>query len=162
MMELKGFKVNEDIAELINQAKVIARTQPITPSEEDLARLEKVAELLMVGSSKLNEAMSSNNNDDGKRKELLEQAFYAYVEVVPYLGKMPYLTVPVLQQIHNIERMLEAEMERSVNAADGTTINVDEVMKVARRSHINNKSPFLSILTNLILDLSFLLNNIGI
>jgi hypothetical protein len=134
MMELKGFKVNEDIAELINQAKVIARTQPITPSEEDLARLEKVAELLMVGSSKLNEAMSSNNNNDGKRKELLEQAFQAYVDIVPYLSKMPYLTVPVLQQIHNIERMLEAEMERSVNAADGTTINVDEVMKVARES----------------------------
>jgi hypothetical protein len=43
MMELKGFKVNEDIAELINQAKAIARTQTVTPSEEDLARLEKVA-----------------------------------------------------------------------------------------------------------------------
>jgi hypothetical protein len=88
----------------------------------------------MVGSSKLNEAMSSNSNNDGKRKELLEQAFQAYVDIVPYLSKMPYLTVPVLQQIHNIERMLEAEMERSVNAADGTSINVDEVMKVARRS----------------------------
>jgi len=130
MMELKGFKINEDIAELINEAKAIARTQATT--QEDLARLEKVAELLMVGSSKLNEAMSSNSNNDGKRKELLEQAFYAYVEVVPYLGKMPYLTVPVLQQIHNIERMLEAEMERSVNGnADGTSINTDEVMKVA-------------------------------
>ena len=103
--------------------------------KEELARLEKVAELLMVGSSKLNEAMSSNNNsNNGKRKELLEQAFQAYVEVVPYLGKMPYLTVPVLQQIKNIERMLEAEIERSVNAADGTSINVDEVMKVARKS----------------------------
>ncbi len=104
--------------------------------KEELARLEKVAELLMVGSSKLNEAMSSNSND-GKRKELLEQAFQAYVEVVPYLGKMPYLTVPVLQQIHNIERMLEAEMKRSVNGnADDTSINVDEVMKVARESFL--------------------------
>jgi hypothetical protein len=37
------------------------------------------------------EAMSSNSNG-GKRKELLEQAFQAYVEIVPYLGKMPYLT----------------------------------------------------------------------
>jgi hypothetical protein len=135
MMELKGFKVNEDIAELINQAKAVAKTQTVTSTQEDLARLERVAELLMVGSSKLNEAMSSNsNNDDSKRKELLEQAFKAYVDIVPYLSKMPYLTVPVLQQIHNIERMLEAEMERSVNAADGTSINVDEVMKVARRS----------------------------
>ena len=97
--------------------------------KEELARLEKVAELLMVGSSKLNEAMSSNSNNDGKRKELLEQAFQAYVEVVPYLGKMPYLTVPVLQQIKNIEKLMEMEIEKSVNADAG--INVDEVMKVA-------------------------------
>jgi hypothetical protein len=136
MMELKGFKVNEDIAELINQAKaVVVRTQTVTPSEseEDLARLEKVAELLMVGSSKLNEAMSSNNND-GKRKELLEQAFQAYVEVVPYLGKMPYLTVPVLQQIKNIEKLMEMEIDKSVNT--GASINIDEVMKVARKSFL--------------------------
>jgi hypothetical protein len=82
--------------------------------KEELARLEKVAELLMVGSSKLNEAMSSNSNNDGKRKELLEQAFQAYVDIVPYLSKMPYLTVPVLQQIKNIERLMEMEMENSV------------------------------------------------
>jgi hypothetical protein len=130
MMELKGFKVNEDIAELINQAKAIAKTQT---TQEDLARLEKVAELLMVGSSKLNEAMSSNSND-GKRKELLEQAFYAYVDIVPYLGKMPYLTVPVLQQIKNIEKLMEMEIEKSVNADAG--INVDEIMKVARESFL--------------------------
>jgi hypothetical protein len=137
MMELKGFKVNEDIAELINQAKAVVRTQTVTPSEEDLARLEKVAELLMVGSSKLNEAMSSNNGNDGKRKELLEQAFQAYVEVVPYLGKMSYLTVPVLQQIKNIEKLMEMEIEKSVNGnTDGTSINVDEVMKVARKSFL--------------------------
>jgi hypothetical protein len=130
MMELKGFKVNEDLAELINQARaVVARTQ--TPTQEDLARLEKVAELLMVGSSKLNEATSSNSND-GKRKELLEQAFQAYVDIVPYLGKMPYLTVPVLQQIKNIEKLMEMEIEKSVNADVG--INVGEVMKVVRES----------------------------
>jgi len=133
MMELKGFKVNEDLAELINQAKTIART----PTQEDLARIKKVAELLKVGSSKLNEAMSSNSND-GKRKELLEQAFQAYVDIVPYLGKMPYLTVPVLQQIKNIEKLMEMEIEKSVNAddADGTNNNVDEVMKVAKESFI--------------------------
>jgi hypothetical protein len=128
MMELKGFKVNEDLAELINQTKTVARTQ--TPSQEDLARLEKVARLLEIGSSKLNEAMSSNNNsNDGERKELLEQAFQAYVDIVPYLGKMPYLTVPVLQQIKNIEKLMEMEIEKSVNADAG--INVDEIMKVA-------------------------------
>jgi len=130
-MELKGFKIDTDTAELINQAKTIARTQTTTPSQEDLTRLEKVAELLKIGSSKLNEAMSSNN--DGKRKELLEQAFQAYVDIVPYLGKMPYLTVPVLQQIKNIERLMEMEIEKSVNAGDNSN-NVDEVMKVARES----------------------------
>jgi hypothetical protein len=131
MMELKGFKVNEDLAELINQTKTVARTQ--TPSQEDLARLEKVARLLEIGSSKLNEAMSSNSND-GERKELLEQAFQAYVDIVPYLGKMPYLTVPVLQQIKNIEKLMEMEIEKNVNADAG--INVDEVMKVARESFL--------------------------
>jgi hypothetical protein len=137
MMELKGFKVNEDLAELINQAKaVVARTQATTPSaesKEDLARLEKVARLLEIGSSKFMEAISSNNND-GKRKELLEQAFYAYVDIVPYLGKMPYLVIPVLQQIKNIEKLMEMEIEKSVNADAG--INVDEVMKVARESFL--------------------------
>jgi len=137
MMELKGFKVNEDITELINQAKAIARTQAVTtPSEEDIARLENVAKLLEVGSSKLSEAISNNGND-GKRKELLEQAFQAYVEIVPYLGKMPYLKIPVLQQIKNIEKLIEMEIEKSVNGnADGTSINVDEVMKVTRGSFL--------------------------
>jgi hypothetical protein len=139
MMELKGFKVNEDIAELINQARAVtARTQATTPStttesQEDLARLEKVARLLEIGSSKLNEAMFSSNND-GKRRELLEQAFQAYVDIVPYLGKMPYLTIPTLQQIKNIEKLMELEIEKSVNVDAG--INVDEVMKVARESFL--------------------------
>jgi hypothetical protein len=130
MMEFKGFKVNTDIAELINEAKRIARTKEAT--QEDLERLEKVAELLEIGSSKLNEAMSSNN---GKRKELLEQAFHAYVDIVPYLGKMPYLKIPVLQQIKNIEKLMELEMEKSVNVSS-TSINIDEVMKVARESFL--------------------------
>jgi hypothetical protein len=139
-VELSKFKVNIPIIaataeEAYPREKIAVKNSNNKNNDDDkkkeeLARLEKVAELLMVGSSKLNEAMSSNNND-GKRKELLEQAFQAYVDIVPYLGKMPYLTVSVLQQIHNIERMLEAEMERSVNSADGTSINVDEVMKVA-------------------------------
>jgi len=134
-MELKGFKIDTDTAELINEAKRIARTKEVTPSTEDLARLEKVARLLEIGSSKLNEAMSSNNNsNNGKRRELLEQAFKAYVEVVPYLGKMPYLKIPVLQQIKNIEKLMEMEIEKSVNADAG--INVDEVMKVARESFL--------------------------
>jgi hypothetical protein len=47
---------------------------------------------------------------------------------------MPYLTVPVLQQIKNIEKLMEMEIEKSVNADAG--INVDEVMKVARESFL--------------------------
>ena len=139
-VELSRFKVNIPIiaATAVEEAypreKVAVKNSNNNNNDDDkkkeeLARLEKVAELLMVGSSKLNEAMSSNSNNDGKRKELLEQAFQAYVEVVPYLGKMPYLTVPVLQQIKNIEKLMEMEIEKSVNADAG--INVDEVMKVA-------------------------------
>jgi hypothetical protein len=136
-VELSRFKVNIPIIAATAEEAYLREKVAVKNSnknndddkkKEELARLEKVAELLMVGSSKLNEAMSSNSND-GKRKELLEQAFYAYVEVVPYLGKMPYLTVPVLQQIKNIEKLMEMEIEKSVNADAG--INVDEVMKVA-------------------------------
>jgi hypothetical protein len=47
---------------------------------------------------------------------------------------MPYLTVPVLQQIKNIEKLMEMEIEKNVNADAG--INVDEVMKVARESFL--------------------------
>jgi hypothetical protein len=141
-VELSRFKVNIPIIaataeEAYPREKVAVKNSNNKNNDDDkkkeeLARLEKVAELLMVGSSKLNEAISSNSNNDGKRKELLEQAFQAYVEVVPYLSKMPYLTVPVLQQIKNIERLMEMEIEKSVNADAG--INVDEVMKVARES----------------------------
>jgi hypothetical protein len=143
-VELSRFKVNIPIITTAEEAylreKVAIKNSnnknnnDNNKKKEELARLEKVAELLMVGSSKLNEAISSNSNNDGKRKELLEQAFYAYVEVVPYLGKMPYLTVPVLQQIKNIEKLMEMEIEKSVNAYAG--INVDEVMKVARESFL--------------------------
>jgi hypothetical protein len=141
-VELSKFKVNIPIITTAEEAylreKVAIKNSNNKNNDDDkkkeeLARLEKVAELLMVGSSKLNEAMSSNNND-GKRKELLEQAFQAYVEVVPYLSKMPYLTVPVLQQIKNIEKLMEMEIEKSVNT--GASINIDEVMKVARESFL--------------------------
>lgn len=140
-VELSRFKVNIPIIaataeEAYPREKVAVKNSNNKNNDDDkkkeeLARLEKVAELLMVGSSKLNEAMSSNSNN-GKRKELLEQAFYAYVNIVPYLGKMPYLTIPVLRQIKNIEKLMEMEIEKSVNADVG--INVGEVMKVVRES----------------------------
>jgi hypothetical protein len=135
-VELSKFKVNIPIIaeEAYPREKIaVKNSNDDDKKKEELARLEKVAELLMVGSSKLNEAMSSNSNG-GKRKELLEQAFKAYVEIVPYLSKMPYLTVPVLQQIKNIEKLMEMEIEKSVNT--GASINIDEVMKVARESFL--------------------------
>jgi acetyl-CoA carboxylase carboxyltransferase component len=141
-VELSRFKVNISIITTAEEAypreKVAVKNSnnknnDDNKKKEELARLEKVAKLLEIGSSKFMEAMSSNSND-GKRKELLEQAFQAYVDIVPYLGKMPYLTVPVLQQIKNIEKLMEMEIEKSVNADDGTSINIDEVMKVARKS----------------------------
>jgi hypothetical protein len=51
---------------------------------------------------------------------------------------MLYLTVPVLQQIKNIKRMLEMEIEieNSVNADNGTSNNAGEVMIVARESFL--------------------------
>jgi hypothetical protein len=143
-VELSRFKVNIPIIAATAEEAYLREKVAVKNSnnkndddkkKEELARLEKVAELLKVGSSKLNEAISSSNSNDGKRKELLEQAFYAYVDIVPYLGKMPYLTVPVLQQIKNIEKLMELEMEKSVNGTDkDASINVDEVMKVARES----------------------------
>jgi hypothetical protein len=58
--------------------------------------------------------------------------------IVPCLDKMLYLTVPVLQQIKNIKRMLEMEIEieNSVNADNGTSNNAGEVMIVARESFL--------------------------
>ena len=117
-VELSRFKVNIPIAvvEAYLREKVAVNNSNNKDNDdkkkEDLARLEKVAELLEIGSSKLNEAMNNNNNNsnDGKRKELLEQAFHVYVDIVTYLGKMPYLTMPVLQQIKNSERMLEIKI----------------------------------------------------
>jgi uncharacterized membrane protein YgaE (UPF0421/DUF939 family) len=145
-VELSRFKVNIPIIaatteEAYPREKVAIKNSnnknnDDNKKKEELARLEKVAKLLEIGSSKFMEAMSSNSND-GKRKELLEQAFQAYVDIVPYLGKMPYLTVPLLQQIKNIEKLMEMEIEKSVNAdADDTSINTDEVMKVAKESFL--------------------------
>jgi len=74
------------------------------------------------------EAMNSNSS---KRRELLEEAFRAYVDIVPYLGMTPYLTNTVLKQIKKIEQLIELEIEKSLDVKD-TTSMVDEVVKEAR------------------------------
>ncbi len=38
------------------------------------------------------------NSNGSKRKELLEDAFKAYVDIVPYLGKTPTLLIQYLSR----------------------------------------------------------------
>jgi len=100
----------------------------------DIKRLEKVALLLNKASLTFKEAMNSNGS---KRRELLEDAFKAYVDIVPYLGKTPYLTYTVLKQIKNIEKMLELEIENSIKNDNTNAIDIDS-MKEARVAFLNN------------------------
>jgi hypothetical protein len=74
--------------------------------------VDKVTRMIEQASSILLQA--SNCTDNNRRKELLEQAFYAYTDILPYLTHLPYLKQPILQQIKDIEKMLEIEIERSV------------------------------------------------
>ena len=95
--------------------------------------IERIALLLNRASVLFNEAMNSNN---GKRRELLEEAFKAYVDTVPYLGKRPYLTYTVLKQIKSIEKMIELEIENSVKSGDTDTIDIDSMMKEVRKAFL--------------------------
>ena len=124
------------IAEAYLRARIEARSESNSNNNgnnnTDLNRLERMAILLNKASLTFNQAVSANGS---KRRELLEEAFKAYVEIVPYLGKTPYLTYVVLKQIKNIERMLELEIEKSVKA-DTASIDVDSIMKEARESFL--------------------------
>jgi hypothetical protein len=129
-------KILEDKHELAVaylRARVEARTENkhSCNNNNDIKRLEKVALLLNRASALFNEAMNSNN---GKRRELLEEAFKAYVDIVPYLGKTPYLTYTVLKQIKSIEQMIELEIENSVKNNNTNTIDIDNMMKKAREA----------------------------
>ena len=79
----------------------------------DPRHVAKVTRLIEQASSILLQA--SNCNDSNQRRELLEQAFYAYTDILPYLTHLPHLKQPILQQIKNIERLLEKEIERIAN-----------------------------------------------
>jgi len=121
-----------EIAETYLRARIEARSKNEHSNKNDIKKLEKIALLLNRASALFNEAMNSNN---GKRRELLEEAFKAYVEIVPYLGTTPYLTITVLKQIKNIEKLIELEIENNVNVkADTASIDVDSIMKEARES----------------------------
>jgi len=120
-----------EIAVAYLRARIEARSKNEHSNNNDIKRLEKVALLLNRASALFKEAMNSNN---GKRRELLEEAFKAYVEIVPYLGKRPYLTYTVLNQIKNIEKMIELEIENSVKNNNTNTIDIDNMMKKAREA----------------------------
>ena len=121
-----------EIAVAYLRARIEARSKNEHSNNNDIKRLEKVALLLNRASALFKEAMNSNN---GKRRELLEEAFKAYVDIVPYLGNTPYLTYTVLQQIKNIEQMIESEIENSIKN-DNTTIDIDSMMKEARKAFL--------------------------
>ena len=84
-----------EIAVAYLRARIESRSKNKHNDNNDIKRLERIALLLNKASLTFKEAMNSNN---GKRRELLEEAFKAYVEIVPYLGKIPYLTYTVLKQ----------------------------------------------------------------
>jgi hypothetical protein len=75
--------------------------------------VDKVTKMIEQASNILLQA--SNCTDSNQRRELLEHAFYAYTDILPYLTLLPHLKQPLLQQIKNIEKMLEMEIERSVH-----------------------------------------------
>ncbi len=126
------------LAEAYLRARIEARSRSESKSSNEntnnitIDRLEKVALLLNKASLTFKEAMNSNGS---KRRELLEEAFRAYADIVPYLQNVtPYLTSTVLKQIRNIERMLELEIEQSVKVK---TMDVnDDIMKEARESFL--------------------------
>jgi len=120
-----------EIAVAYLRARIESRSKNKHNDNNDIKRLERIALLLNKASLTFKEAMNSNN---GKRRELLEEAFKAYVEIVPYLGKIPYLTYTVLKQIKNIEKMIELEIENSVKNNNTNTIDIDNMMKKAREA----------------------------
>ena len=75
--------------------------------------VDKVTRLIAQASNILLQA--SNCTDSNQRRELLEQALYAYTDILPYLTYLPHLKQQILQQIKNIERLLEKEIERIAN-----------------------------------------------
>jgi hypothetical protein len=74
--------------------------------------VDKVTRMIEQASNILLQATSCIDND--KRRELLEHAFYAYTDILPYLTYLPHLKQPILQQIKNIEKIIEIEIEKSV------------------------------------------------
>ncbi len=133
----KRLEDRRELAEAYLRARIEARSKNSNNNNgdnnnnnsTDLDRLERIAILLNKASLTFNQAVNANGS---KRRELLEEAFKAYVDIVPYLGKIPYLTIPVLQQIKNIERLIEMEIENIIskeNRDTNTDTGIDGLMK---------------------------------
>ncbi len=122
----KRVEERRELAEACLRARIEAKN-------DDIHRLEKIALMLNKASLIFKEAMNSNGS---KRRELLDEALRAYVDIVPYLDKMPYLTVPVLQQIKKIEKTIEMEIEKSVNVKANTSIDIDSIIKKTEESFL--------------------------
>ncbi|WP_103287649.1 hypothetical protein [Candidatus Nitrosocaldus islandicus] len=84
--------------------------------------LEKIEQLLSIASEKMNIA---NNSKGRERREALEEALKAYIEVVPHL-RGGALMIVVIQQIHAIEEMIELEM--SLNSSNESSIECNNTV----------------------------------
>ena len=86
--------------------------------------LEKIEQLLSIASEKMNIA---NNSKGRERREALEEALKAYIEVVPHL-RGGALMFAILQQIHAIEKMIELEMSSQTNSSNESSIECNKTV----------------------------------
>ena len=131
----KRLEDRRELAEAYLRTRIEVRSESNNGNNNntDLDRLERIAMLLNEASSTFNQAVNANGS---KRRELLEEAFKAYAEIVPYLTNVtPYLTNTVLKQIKNVEELIELEIERNLDIKTDT-IDVDSIMKEARESFL--------------------------
>ncbi|MEM2923966.1 MAG: hypothetical protein QW560_06115 [Candidatus Nitrosocaldus sp.] len=107
-----------------------------------LASLEVVMKQFNKANSIFSEAIVTKVVD--KRKELLEQALIAYVEILPLLPNWSAWDIrlirrTVLDKIHAVEQWIEQEIERSVisssscsSNSNNTTSKIEEALAEAR------------------------------
>lgn len=107
-----------------------------------LASLEAVMKQFNKANSIFSEAIVTKVVD--KRKELLEQALIAYVEILPLLPNWSAWDIrlirrTVLDKIHAVEQWIEQEIERSVisssscsSNSNNTTSKIEEALAEAR------------------------------
>ena len=110
--------------------------------EEVEKRIEDRHKLVEACSRARIEGSDKNSCDDNTSNlerlgELLDEAFRAYVDIVPYLKNVtPYLTNTVLKQIKNIEQLMELEIENGLSKNKNIDIDIDSIMKESRESFL--------------------------